>query len=202
MGYKVVLFDLDGTIIDTMGAYARLAAKLLSEKKAFPYDQALRMYLETAGRPFIDQLRIMGVESDEAEHIYREFIEEKKKVLAGARVSEEVRRFVDELVKAGIVTAVSTNNECEVVSKIKGLDVFHVILCFDGRRHRKGKEHVATLKTLLGEVDEIVFVGDSPYDIKLHRSLGLKTVRTRGLFIKGEIVRVRKELQRLLGVRL
>ncbi len=196
------MFDLDGTVIDTMGAYARLAAKLLSEKEGFPYDQALRRYLETAGRPFVDQLRIMGVEGDEAEHIYREFIEAKKKVLAGARVNEEVRRFVNELVEAGIVTAVSTNNECEVVSKIEGLDVFHVILCFDGRRHRKGREHVATLKTLLREIDEIVFVGDSPYDIELYSSLGLKTMRTRGLFIEGEIERVRKELQRLLGVRL
>ena len=180
-----------------MGMYRDLASRIVSSKTGLDPEYVARVYMDTAGMSFIDQLGEMGVRGEVAWEIYEEFIEGKKRALEKAVVCREARVLAEELSRMGFVTAVSTNNECEVVSKIRGLDSFHLILCFDKKSHRKGEGHLRTLRILFGSNARIVFVGDSDYDVELYSSLGVPVIQTRGLFVEGEARRVLNEILKL-----
>jgi beta-phosphoglucomutase-like phosphatase (HAD superfamily) len=182
---RVILLDLDGTVIDTMGAYADIASRLLEEKAGVPGDRARKLYLSTAGMAFRDQLRVIGVPEGLIEEIARLFEEEKKGVLSDLEIPREVERFTMELRRRGLRVALSTNNECSVIRSMRGLNgLFDLILCHDPeRRLRKGLDHVRELREAFGVREcEIVFVGDSDYDIRLYKGLGVRVLRTAGLW--------------------
>src|SRR5436190_1421711 len=53
---RVVMCDLDGTLIDTMPILADLATVVMNEIYAMPAPLARELYLATCGLPFIQQL--------------------------------------------------------------------------------------------------------------------------------------------------
>jgi hypothetical protein len=53
---KVLLCDLDGTLIDSMPALAELATEVMEEVFAMPGALARELYLATCGLPFFQQL--------------------------------------------------------------------------------------------------------------------------------------------------
>ena len=59
MNTQLLIFDLDGTLIDTMKAYADKAAALIFEHYGTPGDEAHRRCFETSGLPFEQQLEQM-----------------------------------------------------------------------------------------------------------------------------------------------
>ena len=56
---KVCVFDFDGTLVDTMGGFADIAAEILDEHYGIPYAEGRGRYLETSGIPFFQQLEII-----------------------------------------------------------------------------------------------------------------------------------------------
>lgn len=180
---RVVLLDFDGTVVDTMKEYARLAAPLIAQALGVSLEDAKRLYIETAGRSFRDQLRLLGVR--DVEVYARKFEELKKPLLASLTLNALVAERIKRLRKAGLKVYLSTNNECRVIEVNKRLtSLFDGVLCYDEERGlKKGREHlVEVLKREGVSVEEIVFVGDSDYDIELYSSLNVRAVRTRGLW--------------------
>src|ERR1043166_3935452 len=53
---RVLLCDLDGTLIDTMPTLADLAAQVMAESYSMPLSLAREMYVATCGLPFSQQL--------------------------------------------------------------------------------------------------------------------------------------------------
>ncbi len=184
---KVVLLDFDGTVVDTMGEYARLAAPLIARALGVSLEEARRLYLATAGRSFRDQLRILGVK--EVEVYAREFEELKKPLLASLVLNALVVERIRRLREAGLKVYLSTNNECRVVEANRHLtSLFDAVLCYDEERGlRKGREHLEEVMRREGvSVEEVVFIGDSGYDIELYSSLGVRAIRTKGLWDPGD----------------
>src|SRR5262245_55910893 len=54
-----VLFDLDGTQVDTMGGFADIAADVMAARHGVEFDWARGKYLETSGLPFCKQLEVV-----------------------------------------------------------------------------------------------------------------------------------------------
>jgi len=186
---RVVLLDFDGTVIDTMHEYAEKAAHLIAEATGLPLEEAHKLYMETAGRAFREQLRLVGVPEGLVEALAREFETYKKGLLARARLDPLVVERIEKLRRAGLRVYLSTNNECEVVGSNRELTAhFDGVLCYDKERGLfKGRPHVELVKRVEGvEPGEIVFIGDSDYDIQLYEGLGVRTVRTRGLWLPGD----------------
>ena len=191
---RVVLLDFDGTVVDTMGAYAELAAGLIEARAGIPRREALRLYLETAGMAFRDQLRLMGLTGGLAEDVAGEFEERKRRILSGLRLHPKVEWLASQLRARGLRVLVSTNNECSVIHANKELTrIFDAILCHDPERGTgKGEPHLRLIEGLLGaERCEVVFIGDSDYDLSLYRPLGVRVIRTRGLWRDAEEVLAR-----------
>jgi phosphoglycolate phosphatase-like HAD superfamily hydrolase len=185
---KVVLLDFDGTIVDTMEAYAEEAARIL-ESMGVPRSRVLPLYRETAGMAFRDQLRLLGLENSLIEEAARRFEISKRALLAELKLDGKVVEFVEKVRRMGLLVYVSTNNECSVVMENEELvKVFNGILCHDPVRGlRKGKAHLELLKEMLGVKEcEILFIGDSDYDINLYKGLGVRVLRTRGLWLDAD----------------
>ena len=56
MPIKLVVFDLDGTLVDSMGLYAEKAGELIEKFYSIPKQKAKRLYFETSGLPFWNSL--------------------------------------------------------------------------------------------------------------------------------------------------
>ncbi len=188
---RVVMFDLDGTIIDTMEEYADAAARIISRYTGASVEDARRLYLSTKGRAFPDQLRLAGVRGRDAEEAYREFIDAKKRVLSGLRVPEAFLLLARRLREQGLRVAVSTNNECSLASRIEGLaEAVDMLLCFNGYTG-KGAPHLAEVMAAYHvEPCQVLFVGDADYDVGLYSRLGVRVERTTGLWDPSEADRL------------
>ncbi|MHA1971408.1 MAG: HAD hydrolase-like protein, partial [Candidatus Hodarchaeales archaeon] len=55
-----ILFDFDGTIVDSMGFLENNAVDLLTTYYDFSISEARRLYRETTGLPFVQQIEIIS----------------------------------------------------------------------------------------------------------------------------------------------
>ncbi|MEM4475628.1 MAG: HAD family hydrolase, partial [Fervidicoccaceae archaeon] len=108
-----------------------------------------------------------------------------------AKIHEEALMLVEELKMKGCFVALSSNNECQLVEMLRGVERLDLVLCFDGSSHKKGRPHLETLRKRLGvEPEEAVFVGDSDYDLEVYAREGVRVLRTSGLFSSSERRRI------------
>ena len=168
-----------------MEEYTKEAAAIISKYTGMSLDDARKLYNETRGMAFRDQLSHAGVPDEVLEEAAREFEARKASILARVRVYDSVRTFIEEARRRGLRVALSTNNECRLVSALDELKrIFDVILCHDPETGvRKGRDHVRILQDMYDiSMDSILFIGDSDYDIELYSSLGVRTLKTKGIW--------------------
>ncbi|MCE4621646.1 MAG: HAD hydrolase-like protein [Desulfurococcales archaeon] len=183
---RIVLFDFDGTIVDTMDALANKASEIISKALAIDKETARKSYLSLAGRPFREQLKLLGVDEPRREQAALEFEEFKKSLVKSIKLDPLVINRLNALRSLGLKIYLSTNTECSVIMENKDLtEVFDGVLCHDPLTgSRKGRHHLEELTKLENvELDEIVFVGDSLYDLEIYGRLGIKAIKTRGLWV-------------------
>lgn len=183
---KVVLFDFDGTIVDTMDALADKASEIISKVLVIDKEAARKSYLSLAGRPFREQLKLLSVDEPRREQAALEFEEFKKSLIKSLKLDPLVIKRLNTLRSLGLRIYLSTNTECSVIMENKNLtEVFDGVLCHDpATGSRKGKRHLEELTKLENvELDEIVFIGDSPYDLEVYGRLGIKAIKTQGLWV-------------------
>ncbi len=184
---RVVMFDFDGTIINTMSEYADAAATIISKLSGIDVEEARRFYLATRGMAFPDQLRAAGISGADAVRAARLFEEEKLEILDSIRPDPVVVELLRRLRRSGVVTVLSTNNECSVVSKIAWLHgLFDMVLCYSPTSS-KGAGHAWRVMREYGvEPCQMLFVGDGAYDLEVYSRLGVPTVETKGLWVPDE----------------
>ncbi len=56
---KLVVFDLDGTLVDTMGSFANHAATLMERHYGLLHETGYSQYMKTSGLPFKQQLEVL-----------------------------------------------------------------------------------------------------------------------------------------------
>ncbi len=177
---RLIVFDLDGTLVDTMEAYAEKASELIERFYGVPRERAKRMYLETSGMPFLYQLNEMFPEKFiDNVRVARMFENWKKIAFVGVRVDSNVREFLKELKEEGYILAVSSNNVQELVEKfVKGCP-FDYVLGWDWANFTKGEPHFYALERSSGiPRKEFLFVGDSERDRKVAEECGVRFLKT------------------------
>ena len=183
---KVALIDFDGTVVNTIPLLAKKASELISRGTGIDEEKARRLYLSLMGRPFREQLKILGVNDPlEREYLAREFESFKKDILKSIKLDNLVKERILLLKKHELKVFLSTNSECNVVKENKDLiNIFDDILCHDPKTgERKGKPHLDRVIKMFGvKPCEVIFIGDSEYDINLYSSLGVRSYRTKGLW--------------------
>ncbi|MCP4134081.1 MAG: HAD hydrolase-like protein [bacterium] len=194
---KAYLFDFDGTLVDTMGGFADIAARVINEYHPnISFHEARAKYLETSGAPFFQQLEII-VPGDPTNKKKAEIFESTKiEGFLNARFTEEVKNTLRELRSRGAVIGVASNNFQELIDEFVSKDdlEFDVVLGFrDG--FEKGKDHFDfVLKKYSLTKEDLTFVGDSLKDAEKAFGYGIKFVGICGTFRREDFQKVEKDI--------
>ncbi len=170
----VVLFDLDGTLLDDLGLIAEVAADVLHGSFGIPADEARVHYLATTGMPFEGQLAQLFPEAPPAlrAEAARTFHERKvKEAYARAEPFPEVPRVLKELANDRWNLAVTTGSETEMAELLlerEGLRYWFDDLL--GSREGTKREHLAEYRRRYGAVP-FFLVGDSRFDMEAASSV-------------------------------
>lgn len=181
---SVVMFDLDGTLIDTMGGFADLAAELINRDYGTERVIARKRYLETSGIPFRQQLELVFPKDGRNDAVAAEYEQRKGAVCARARIDADTLWMLELLRSLKIRVVVSSNSAQHFVDQFQQKLSFSFDLALGfGDGLAKGEPHVELVCRRFGvSPDQILFVGDSLKDAELARRCGQRFVARVGTF--------------------
>lgn len=183
---RAVMFDLDGTLVDTMGAFADLAAEVMASRHGYDRVQARARYLETSGIPFHQQLEVILPGDARNAAASAEFEERKRAVCDATMMDAETLEGLAGLRALGFKLIVSSNTGQEFVDDFARREpfTFDLALGFDAANQlAKGKPHVErTCQVFALAPSEILFCGDSLKDGELADACNVAFVGRLGTF--------------------
>ena len=192
---RYIMFDFDGTIVDSMPFLENNAILLLTSHYGLSEEEARKKYRETTGLPFLQQMEIIAPEKDnrqiidEFEKMKLERIYEQNLFLNSYKVLEDLKASEYLLgISSGTIEAIIV----EYLYK-QGLNIVDDIL---GWRpgFEKGKDHFNFVKTKYKlSSSNIVFIGDSLNDAKRAKSENIPFIGRKGMFHKEDFEKIIQE---------
>jgi phosphoglycolate phosphatase len=184
MSVKLIIFDLDGTLIDAYGAIIDslnyTMSKLgLPSRSGFRIKRAVGWGDKNLVRPFVP-----GRLLNKALDIYR--IHHKKALLKRSRLLPFARRLLFILRQKRIKLAVASNRPTKfsliLLRHLKIKDCFDYILCAD--KLKFGKPHPLILNMIVKKMRvkkrEVLYAGDMVLDAQAGRRANIKTIIVLG----------------------
>lgn len=178
---EAVLFDFDGTIVDTrdliLSSFHHAVCNVLG------VDYADEVFLRTVGKPLAVQMKDFSAGPDIQEELCRSYREHNARVHEELiRIFPNVQETIATLRAAGIKTGIVTSKRHE--SALRGMRAFDleplfdvVVASDDCPKHKPDPEPVCQAAHMLGLAPEsCAYVGDSPYDMQAGRGAGCLTV--------------------------
>jgi len=176
MRFPVVLFDLDGTLVDSaaaiLGSFHHATETVL--RRRFPDEQILA---QVGGTNLAYQMELLDPERvDELVRVYREHNDPQYSELA---CFEGLLEVLEQLEAQGRRLGVVTAKRRPAVERVfagAGIAGFFdvVVGSEDTERHKPDPEPVLkALELLDARPDEAAYVGDSPFDVAAARAAGV-----------------------------
>jgi phosphoglycolate phosphatase-like HAD superfamily hydrolase/phosphatidylglycerophosphate synthase len=185
---EVIVFDFDGTVVDSMNTFADLAAEVMPKYYPVNASIARSMYLNTSGVPFFQQLELLFPNHQANATASEEFERRKLDTYFERPLFTDVLETVHHLKKRGIKTAVSSNNFQHLVESFvtrTGI-TFDLVLGYK-TNFEKGQEHFAYIERRLGIGREaMAFVGDSIKDGERAMHCGVEFIGKEGIFSRDQ----------------
>jgi pyrophosphatase PpaX len=194
------LFDLDGTLIDSIGLIEDSYQHTLA---AHGYPRATRAeWLEGLGRPLSVQFARLGAAAEQVEAMvatYRRWNLAQHD--ARVRPFEGIHAALAALAGAGARLAVVTSKHS--TGALRGLahcglaDFFEVVICSDHVSDPKPAPQpvLLALQRLGAQPARAVMIGDSPHDLESGRAAGVRTAAVAwGPLTRAELERHRPDL--------
>lgn len=182
MALDTFLFDLDGTIIDSIELILRSYRHTMERHRANEPMPPDSMWIQGLGTPLWAQFGQITEDKDEIERMvqtYRTYNLTHHDALVKPYdgVVDEIRRLKDHGKRLGVVTSKLRDGAMRGL-RVSGLDqAFDIVLGCDDVTHSKPHPE-PVLKAVAGlgvTTDETVFVGDSPHDMESGRAAGVQT---------------------------
>ena len=172
---KAIVFDFDGTLVDSMPGLTAIATKLLVTQYAFEPELALEKYHETSGLDFKSQMEIICPGNSQNQEVVREFETQK------ARTYQKIELFPESL--AVLRSFRDQDFRCFVCSSTSDKQVQQYCLrhgitelidgCYGLCSDRSKKELLGSiLEDRNFHPEEVLFVGDSLHDGEIAYDVG------------------------------
>jgi pyrophosphatase PpaX len=179
MRFPVVLFDLDGTVIDSgtiiLASMRHAAKEVLGEE---PPDELL---MAAVGGPGLEaQMQALAPDRvEELVTVYRAHNEPLHEQLAcGAGIDDLLVRLKDEGRRLGIVTAKRRATAALAFDVLPLAHLFETVVGGDEtKKHKPDPEPLLlAAERLQVDVSDCAYVGDSPFDIRAAKAAGMFAV--------------------------
>jgi len=187
MRLDAVLFDMDGTLLDTAPDFIAVGQAMLAHRGLPPVnDQAVRDVVSGGARAMVSALFDLPVQAHEFEALRLEFLERYQNACAvHTRLYDGMAELLSDIEKAGLAWGVVTNKPVRfaepIMAQLNLAQRSRVLICPDHVTHAKPDPEPLTLAcTTLGlDPSRVLFVGDDLRDIESGREAGTKTVAVR-----------------------
>lgn len=165
--YNRILFDIDGTLVDSEGAVRRALSKLM--KEVLNVDKSPEEVAFYVGMPGIDSLRVLGFDNpEEADKRWAELLHaDYDDVALQPGVPEMLAALQGKGFKLGIVTSKSRHEYMtEFQSRFHLEGFFEGYVCFDDTTEHKPSPApiLEYLNRFGGDPSTTLFVGDTVHD--------------------------------------
>jgi len=179
MRFSVVIFDLDGTLIDTNGLIVATFQRVL--KQELDLDLTPEELYPYFGEPLpVTLARFAPARAEELTLAYRRWNENQHDQLL--RQFSGIHEMINDLKQAGVRLGIATSKKTALARrglKVSNLEHhFEAVIGLDQTElHKPNPDPALLALSRLGEVpgDHVLMVGDSQFDILCGRSAGLKT---------------------------
>jgi pyrophosphatase PpaX len=179
MRFPVVLFDLDGTVIDSGGII--LASMRHAAREVLGVEVPDEQLMAAVGGPGLEaQMQALSPDrADELVTVYRAHNEPlHDELICCAGMDEVLVQLKDEGRRLGIVTAKRRQTVELAFARIPIEHLFSTVVGGDEtKKHKPDPEPLLLALERLGAApDDAVYVGDAPFDVKAAKAAGLYSV--------------------------
>jgi pyrophosphatase PpaX len=178
MRFPVVLFDFDGTVVDS--GRMILASFRHATKTVLDRDLSDAELLAAVGTPLREQMRLFDAERvDELVEVYRAHNEPLHEALEACDgMLDVLRRLKGQGRKLGVVTA-KRGSTLDLAFAVLPLRAYFdaVVSAEEVERHKPAPDPILlALERLRARPEEAAYVGDSPFDLVAARAAGVFAV--------------------------
>jgi len=179
---KGVLFDWDGTLIDSYHADSQAYLAMFRE---LGLDWGVEELTQNYSPDWYTVYRAAGIPKerwDEADRLWRNYYaKHPSKLMTGAR---QVLRRLARRHKLGLVTSGDRERVTRQLRSFALTHMFRARVC--GGDTREKKPHPAPLRLALEKMQlravDCVYVGDTPEDLEMARAVGMRAIAVLGPF--------------------
>jgi pyrophosphatase PpaX len=178
--FTTLLFDLDGTLIDSIRLILDSYHHTL-ETHGLPARSDAE-WLAGVGTPLRVQFAELGVSPDRMEALietYREYniAHHDARVIPYNGAVELIRRVEQEGFQVGLVTSKNRQGAIRGLTLAGITDHFDVLVCADDVHHPKPHPEpvIMAMAQLNADPDTTLFIGDSTHDMQCGRAAGVRT---------------------------
>jgi len=182
---KLIVFDLDGTLVDSMSDFADQAAFLMEKHYGIPRKEGWARYMDTSGLPFYQQLETLFPGDEKNAAVSARFEAWKIENIANSPLHPGVTEIFQNLKAMGFMIAISSNNMQPNVDRIirDHKLIADAVLGFREAGFQKGESHFLWLeKHLECSRSQMLFVGDSRNDCRIARRCNVPFLAFPGTF--------------------
>ncbi|QKZ06202.1 N-acetylmuramic acid 6-phosphate phosphatase MupP [Pseudomonas eucalypticola] len=187
MRLRAVLFDMDGTLLDTAPDFIAICQAMLAERNLPAIDdQLIRDVVSGGAKAMVSATFALSPQAPEFEALRLEFLERYQVGCAvHSHLYEGMAELLDDIEKAGLRWGVVTNKPvrfAEPIMQQLGLaERSALLICPDHVTHSKPDPEPLTLACTMLDLDpaSVLFVGDDLRDIESGRDAGTRTAAVR-----------------------
>jgi HAD superfamily hydrolase (TIGR01509 family) len=181
-----VLLDIDGTLVDSNDAHAHAWVKAFTENGRDVSFETVRPLIGMGGDKLIPNISGISANSDEGKRISDRraaiFLHEYLPNLRPCRGAEDLlQKLRDRKLRLGVASS-AKKDELQALLKIcKASWLLHSATSSDDADHSKPDPDIihAAVDEIGLRYDEIVLVGDTPYDVEAGRKAKIKVIALR-----------------------